>query len=110
MTPGRLLALLLLGACGVWAQDWGRVRALAVGTVAEVQGEDFKVFRGTVARVTENRLELSSGNGRLRVGRSTVRRVRAQGMTGWRGRWLGWLPLGWKTVYERPVTPVKGGR
>jgi len=91
--------MLLVWAGLVWGQDWGAVRRLQAGDQVEVKREDRRVFRGAVARVTENQLELSGAAGRMRFGRSTVKEVRVR-EAGWRGRWFGWMGGGWKTVYE----------
>lgn len=98
---GRIAMLAVICAGLGWAQDWGMVRGLKAGSMLEVRREDKQVFRGALARVTENQLELSGEAGRMRFGRSTVRLVRVrEGADGWRGRWFGWLSPGWKTVYE----------
>lgn len=91
--------LLVICAYLGWAQDWGAVRRLEVGSRVEVKREDQRVFRGAVGRVTENQLELSGTAGRMRFGRSTVRTVRVK-QAGWRGRWLDWMGAGWTTVYK----------
>lgn len=99
MTLGRTVVTCLVWACLAWAEDWGAVRRLEVGSQVEVKREDRRVFRGAVGRVTENQLELSGTAGRMRFGRSTVRVVRVK-QAGWRGRWLDWMGAGWTTVYE----------